>query len=79
MHLIGFSNFYSLLYLLLIFIEHKSQSFSERKSEHNQNSREASSSTNDCCGQQNILYCQPADYNQPQQYCHDRITQQYPY
>ena len=44
--------------------------------------RSASSSTNNYRGQHTLLYYQPqpsADYNQRQQYCHYKTTQQYPY
>ena len=79
MHLNCFSNFYSLLYLLLIVIDHQSQHFSERKPERNWNFCEASSSTNDYCEQCDISYDQPANHNQRQKYRHDITTQQAPY
>ena len=44
--------------------------------------RSASSLTNDYCGQQDTSYYQPqppADYNQRQQYCNYRATQQAPH
>ena len=79
MNLDCFSYFYSLLSLLLIFIEHRSYRFSERKTNRNFHYREVSSSTNDYRGQHGISYYQPAKYNQRRQDRHDRATQQYPY
>ena len=64
---------------MLIFIKHQSQRFSESKTERNWNYCEASSPTNDYHGQQDTFYYQPNNYNQRQQYRHDRTKQQYPY
>ena len=78
MHLICFSRFYSLIYLLLIFLEHKSHRYSEIKPECNWHYHKASSSTNDYSGQHDKSYYQPATYNENQQYRHDRTTLRVP-
>ena len=60
----------------------QTQLLSDRETECNWQSREASSSTNDYCGKNDTLYYQPQPsdiYNQRQQ-CHNHITtQQAPY
>ena len=53
--------------------------FSERKPECIWHSCEASSSINDSRGKYDTFYYQPANYNQRQQYFHDRTSQQAPY
>ena len=74
MYLIFLLNVYSLLFLLLIFIQNQSQRYSEIKPKHNWHYREASSSTNDYRGQQERLYDQLATYKKRQTYSHDRTT-----
>ena len=64
--LICFSNFYSLLSLLLISIDNQSHRSCEIKPEHTWHSRKASSSTNDYHGQQDKSHCRPDTYNQRQ-------------
>ena len=66
MHLICFFEFYSVLFVLLVFIENQSHRSSEIKPEHNRHFNEASSSTNNYCGQKDTSYYQPIGYNQRQ-------------
>ena len=67
----SFSNFHSLLYLLLIFIDNKLHRSNDISTEHNWNSCYTSSVTNDYCVTQQISYYQPDPYGERQQYFHD--------
>ena len=78
MHFICFSKFYSLLYLLWIFIEHQPHCSGEINPDRNWYSRETSSTTNDYCGPQHISYYKPASYNKHQCYRNDRTTVKVP-
>ena len=49
------------------------------KPERNWHPYEASRSNQEYCGQQDSLYNQPDNYNQRQQYFHDRTTKWFPY
>ena len=55
-----------------IFIEHRSHLYSENNPEQSWRYRESYSDTNDSSEQQQRSHYQPAPFNEPQQYFHDR-------
>ena len=66
-------------FFIVNFIEHKSHRYRKNKLERYFRSHEASSFTIYYRGQQDTSYYQPANYNQRQQYFHDKTTKQVPY